>query len=456
MTGPAARQRPGPGRRAILLAFGVVLALGLTEGGLQLLRVANLARLDPEFLVPGPEPGRKLILCLGDSHTWGFGLNPHLESYPVRLAHQLDDGDPEGPFVVENLGFPGFNTSQVLDRLRRRLDEVRPDLVLVLAGYNNSWNPATADPRGDRGGRWFDRLVLPRLWKLLTASPPATSRAHGEVVLEGDVPFVVQEDGTRIPIRGAQAREGLREGRELTADVKAGLVRILEECRAQRIPVVLQTYVSERTAVFRAVNAGIRLAAQQPLPTPLIDQARWFEARGLDPRQTLQPDGHPTAFGCENMAECVVEALRGLPGLEDWPFDQHGARTGLVAQRGAELTLEPLPGEGPIHEFRLGGPPGGVWQLHFSRSRAQESFGIGIARDEVFEACRGRPGLFGRFDAAGQAVARAYPQVVESLGSPPEYAQLLLLDPYSNRLEDLVLSTSPVLAVTLSAEPGSD
>ena len=64
------------------------------------------------------------------------------------------------------------------------------DLVLALAGYNNSWNPSTAAQES----RW----VLPRLWRILR-SHRAGMQTDGFVIVDGR-PMFRQPDGTLRPI----------------------------------------------------------------------------------------------------------------------------------------------------------------------------------------------------------------------------------------------------------------
>lgn len=102
-------------------------------------------------------PGRAgtpfTILCAGDSHTYGADV-PAQETYPAHLARLLDEQAP-GAYSVVNVGVPGMNTAQVLDRLPGLVRRYRADMVLVWVGINNSWNQA--------GGRRAPRGLLARL-----------------------------------------------------------------------------------------------------------------------------------------------------------------------------------------------------------------------------------------------------------------------------------------------------
>ncbi len=82
-------------------------------------------------------PGAPVVLCLGDSHTFGVKVSA-AESYPGRLQEMFDE---RGLTVnVVNEGVPGQNSSELRRALPGLLDEYRPEVVIVMIGANNEWN----------------------------------------------------------------------------------------------------------------------------------------------------------------------------------------------------------------------------------------------------------------------------------------------------------------------------
>jgi lysophospholipase L1-like esterase len=84
------------------------------------------------------------ILCLGDSHTYGFGVEPQ-NNYPSQLQELLERGLGTGDggqktFKVINKGIVTQNTTDVLDVLQQDLNDIHPDLVILLTGGANHWN----------------------------------------------------------------------------------------------------------------------------------------------------------------------------------------------------------------------------------------------------------------------------------------------------------------------------
>jgi lysophospholipase L1-like esterase len=82
-------------------------------------------------------PGAPVILCVGDSHTYGV-LVPIEDSYPSQLQAQLDRRGI--PANVINDGIPGQNSSMLRQRLPEILDYYNPSIVIILSSANNDWN----------------------------------------------------------------------------------------------------------------------------------------------------------------------------------------------------------------------------------------------------------------------------------------------------------------------------
>lgn len=73
-----------------------------------------------------PEPGRRRVVALGDSSTFGWGVAAE-ESYPAQLEETLEGGD-DG-WEVLNLGVPGYSTFQGTVMLARDALALSPDVV---------------------------------------------------------------------------------------------------------------------------------------------------------------------------------------------------------------------------------------------------------------------------------------------------------------------------------------
>jgi hypothetical protein len=430
---------------------GSLLALLLLEGALQVLRWTNLVGLDrpPQ----ASSAGKRTVICVGDSHTYGWLVRRGLDPYPEQLEVFLNHGDPEGPFRVENLGIPARNTAMVEQRLHQRLEHSRADLVLVLAGFNNSWNPAQMDAAaGDGGLVW----ILPRLLRLLLLSskPPALP-AERVILIDGE-PFALDASGRKIPINpDPGAREGLRQGRDLQDSIREGLIRIVQRCRDAGVPVLLQTYAAQKNDTFLLANAAARQAAQV-MQAGLIDHAAWMERHPeIDPFAAFQEDGHPTRFGYQAMARAVHEYLFESAHFESWPIaDPEGpaAVRGSTTPSVVSMTLAQQNSnpEGAL-TFEVTGAPGQPWQLYLSQKRTEPRQGFELAVDDLFVASAQQIGTSEVFPDTGRDLALVYPLFYRQYAGAQVFAQAVTLDRYSTATEPNITGVSPVIEVQFPA-----
>lgn len=137
-----------PSRRRLLwLGGGVIVALLVAEAVLRQLipelkdrttygesMTFNAHRFrDREFAFP-KSPGVTRILVLGDSFTWGSGLN--LEQTTPKILEQLLQSIDERIEVI-NGAKPGDNTERQLRRLREDGMPYEPDMVLLMYNVND-------------------------------------------------------------------------------------------------------------------------------------------------------------------------------------------------------------------------------------------------------------------------------------------------------------------------------
>lgn len=89
-----------------------------------------------DFSVP-KEPDVFRIITLGDSCTWGFGVQPGQE-YPKILQDLLNDTFIPVVFEVQNAGIPGFSSLQGLRYFESELVNYQPDLITLYFGRNDA------------------------------------------------------------------------------------------------------------------------------------------------------------------------------------------------------------------------------------------------------------------------------------------------------------------------------
>lgn len=79
------------------------------------------------------------VLCLGDSFTYGLGV-PFKENYPSQLETLLNVNNKGKKFVVINYGRLTTNSSILLNKLPFYLEDIKPDIIVLLIGGANEWN----------------------------------------------------------------------------------------------------------------------------------------------------------------------------------------------------------------------------------------------------------------------------------------------------------------------------
>jgi len=144
--------------------------------------------------IRNPQPASRLIVCFGDSLTYGTG-GERAESYPARLAALT--GRP-----VINAGVPGDTTGAALGRLERDVLSRRPGYVLLTLGGN------------DLRQRVPTSQIEANLRRIVQQC-----QAAGALVVIG---------GISVPFWGSElsevyARVASEEGSVLIADVYAGI-----------------------------------------------------------------------------------------------------------------------------------------------------------------------------------------------------------------------------------------
>ena len=89
---------------------------------------------DREFSTTRPD-GTFRIACIGDSVTYGFGIDHASNSYPKRLETLLNTfcSDSKTRFEVLNFGVPGYDAAEIAETAKQKVLPLHPNLVIY--GY---------------------------------------------------------------------------------------------------------------------------------------------------------------------------------------------------------------------------------------------------------------------------------------------------------------------------------
>src|SRR5262249_48034368 len=124
-----------------------------------LVQINSLGLRDRE-IAPNPAPGTLRVLALGDSQTFGNGLELS-DTWPKQLERILEGSGDGRRWEVINAGIPGTDTWQHEVVLRRFLVTTHPNAVL-LAFYVNDVSPRYEPRNIEASGltnAWSKRLA---------------------------------------------------------------------------------------------------------------------------------------------------------------------------------------------------------------------------------------------------------------------------------------------------------
>ena len=192
-----------------------------------------------------------VVLCVGDSHTYGAPL-PEAESYPSQLQARLKATYPDKTFSVINLGVPGANTRMIRNRLPEWLDRYQPDVLLLWAGINNSWNVAETDRESGLQGLLFRS----RVWRLISRLRFDRANARGD----GRADLLEAKDGgSRWQVAGqvVETRRAELRTEDWQPGLEADLIAIAELARERNVRISWMTY-PVMADHLRAVNETIQ------------------------------------------------------------------------------------------------------------------------------------------------------------------------------------------------------
>lgn len=288
-------------------AISGLVAVVLLELVLQALAWIVHATYTPA--APVPSDGR-VVVCVGDSFTFGMGAKTPAGSYPAQLERVLHESGATDCTVV-NRGRPGRNSEEACHVVRAALAEFEPVAVCLMVGVNDQWSDCAVVPletsTGDaaaRGFRWEYRTL--RMLRVLfggqelfvhRGSADAAGVDSVSTLDEGlrplpDDPLIGRWtfEGTGVPISfqadgSAYFAGRLENWRRIGADVVLGALQ----------PVRFTVERSERGVSLRGANGeSMRLVAAGSFEPWMFDEAvaaeDWSRAVELAERRLAAAD----------------------------------------------------------------------------------------------------------------------------------------------------------------------
>lgn len=153
-----------------------------------------------------PAPGQRVVLCLGDSTTFGWRVAQD-EPFPARLQERLNRDVPaKDTWGVINAGVPGYTSLQVRLLAERLVPRWKPQVIVICVGNNEAWPVARSDRQTDA-----DRTVTSSIAKGLSASRFLVW-ASEKIRPEKQQTFIAPDLNTAVPrVSRDEFRDNLRE-----------------------------------------------------------------------------------------------------------------------------------------------------------------------------------------------------------------------------------------------------
>ncbi len=238
--------------------------------------------------------GRARLACVGDSHTFGYGVGDD-EPWPAALSRALERELGPGRVEVLNAGVNGYDAEQELRWLERTVLDWQPDLVVWQYFLNDVAMRGMGLRESQKPG-WVLRLVQPdrrgfigALRRVSRAADLVADRLYRRLAFD---------------LYGSARDELHGEGEPAWQRVEAALLQARRRCdeRGVRFAMVLFPYLHRRGGQFVGHRSHGHVAAFcQREGIEVLDLEPSFE--GLDPSQLRV---HPLEYHANARAHAIA------------------------------------------------------------------------------------------------------------------------------------------------------
>jgi len=307
--------------------------LAIGSGETYTIRTNSLGLRDDPFPAPGQGP-RVSGLLLGDSNTWGEGVDNH-ETYTNVLESMLAANLPGLQVDLLNAGVPAYSTTQSLRLERQLLEAYSFDLVGI---YNMgpdmmfTIRPDSAYEKGPFAALASRVLVRSAVIRLLRRSAYSEEDEVLFNYYRPDSPHRVPAEPDYRRQLQAMVEEAQLDGARVLLIVPLPMCLEQGEClvtppnvEQQRVSAAVNA-LRESEQVYREVMRGVA----DDTGALLVDLPAWLETRA-DPTALYLDMTHPTVEGHRLIAGELLAAIQPLE--EIWRASAGAADGGAPASR---------------------------------------------------------------------------------------------------------------------------
>jgi lysophospholipase L1-like esterase len=201
------------------------------------------------------------ILCLGDSFTWGWGVNDN-EAYPAELEKLLQSRYPLFDVQVLNAGVPGYGTNKELEFLKKWGAHLKPNIVIVQFFSGNDF----IDNRfSETHANEFRDGMLYKVFRPATQQKPVwlriidwlQQRSHLAYLVSNRVGYLAMRIGLLDELERSSSVYFTEEDGRRTTDYLVGIGKIADQLEAR----TLFVHVPEKAQVMSRPKGSLRSAA---------------------------------------------------------------------------------------------------------------------------------------------------------------------------------------------------
>jgi len=199
--------------------------------------INSMGHRGPVVAVPKP-PGTFRIILLGESTTHGWGVADD-ETIDAFMRRSLRERYPGLEVDVVNLAFDGYDSRQLLERLRTDGMRFDPDIIIVNTGVNDVRNARFKDLADPDPRTLIWENVLRRLREEQARGGPTIWTRIKHSLYLARLPAIAQQFASNVQARGAREK--------VTPDVRAAenfarnLERISTIAHQAHVPVIFST-----------------------------------------------------------------------------------------------------------------------------------------------------------------------------------------------------------------------
>lgn len=257
--------------------------------------------------------GRKSVLLLGDSFTWGYSAMPVSRCFADRIR--------EAGYRVYNLGIPSVGTEQYAALAEHYVPMLRPDVVYVMLYAGNDITSEPPVRTGYPRRYWTNAGLLPAhddAWRTLSFDEAvrAFQAVHGDTLFaRANRLLRGTATGTLVRVLAGQ----LPQADNQTANIRAAIGRIAAACEAGKVPWKILVIPAHKAAYNGSdlVDYAVETLAGFPIePLGAFESGDYFSLA----------DEHLNNAGHERAAGYLLGALR-TAGLAPLPVTRDSLET---------------------------------------------------------------------------------------------------------------------------------